>query len=435
MTVPSDTILARLTRLHPKRIDLSLGRIERLLAALGHPERDLPPVVHVAGTNGKGSTIACLRAIAEAAGLSTHVYISPHLVRFHERIRLAGTLIEEGALATLLEECERANGEAPITFFEITTAAAFLAFSRARADILLLEVGLGGRLDATNLVAAPALSVITPVSLDHQQFLGDTVAAVAGEKAGILKREVAAVIAPQTAEAAGVIAARAEAVGAPLHRHGREWTVQPTPTGLLYRSAAADWALPRPALPGAHQIANAGTACAAVEALAARFGWTPAHVAAGLARVEWPARLQRLVRGPLAAMMPEGWSLWLDGGHNPSAGAAIAAHMDAAGEMPWHLVIGMLTTKDAAGFLAPLVRRAASLSTIPVPGAEAGMDAGHLAQAARALGAEAHAFGNAAAAIRAIASRATADRAGRAGGRVLVCGSLYLAGAVLAENG
>lgn len=431
MTAPSDAILARLTRLHPKRIDLSLGRIERLLTALGHPERRLPPVVHVAGTNGKGSTIATLRAIAEAAGLRTHVYISPHLVRFHERIRLAGTLIEDGALAALLEECERANGEAPITFFEITTAAAFLAFSRARADILLLEVGLGGRLDATNLVEAPALSVITPVSLDHQAFLGDTLAAIASEKAGILKRGIPAVIAPQTAEAAGVIAARAAAVGAPLYRHGREWTAQPTPTGMVYRSATNEWALPRPALPGAHQVANAGTACAAAETLAGRFGWTPAHVAAGFARVEWPARLQRLVRGPLAAMMPAGWSLWLDGGHNPGAGEAIAAHMDASGEAPWHLVIGMLTTKDAAGFLAPLVRRAASLSTIPVPGAEASMDAGPLAQVARALGAEAHAFDSAAEAIRAIAGRATAHQAGR----VLVCGSLYLAGAVLAENG
>jgi dihydrofolate synthase/folylpolyglutamate synthase len=429
VTDSSGAILARLTRLHPKRIDLSLGRVERLLAALGHPERALPPVVHVAGTNGKGSTVATLRAIAEAAGLRAHVYVSPHLVRFHERIRLAGTLIEEGALAHLLEECERANGDSPITFFEITTAAAFLAFARTPADILLLEVGLGGRLDATNVVESPALAVITPVSLDHQQFLGDTVGAIAGEKSGILKRGIPCVVAPQVPEAAAAIAQRADIVNASLLRHGREWTVQPTPAGIVYRSAACTWNLPRPGLPGAHQIVNAGAAAAAAEALSPRFGFTPGHVAQGVARVEWPARLQRLTRGPLAEKMPAGWSLWLDGGHNPSAGEAISQHMDSEPDAPWHLVIGMLTTKDAPGFLAPLARRAASLSTVPVPGAEAGFEATALAEAARGAGAQARAYGSAAGAIGAILAAP-----GRPG-RILICGSLYLAGAVLAENG
>ncbi|MFN0042560.1 MAG: bifunctional folylpolyglutamate synthase/dihydrofolate synthase [Alphaproteobacteria bacterium] len=433
MNQPSDQILVRLARLHPKLIDLSLGRIERLLAALGHPERHVPPAIHVAGTNGKGSTLAYLRAIFEAAGLRAHVYTSPHLVRFHERIRVAGFPVAEDVLSALLEECERANGAAPITFFEITTAAAFLAFARTPADVLLLEVGLGGRLDATNVIV-PALCAITPVSLDHQHYLGDTLVAIAGEKAGILKRLVPAIVAHQEAGAGAVIEARARACDAPLRRHGREWTAQPTPSGMVYRSAAREWHLPAPALPGRHQIANAGLAAAIAEAVEPRFGLTAADVARGISTAQWPARMQRLRHGPLVNLLPPGSELWLDGGHNPAAGLAIAAMLDgagleSAGTPGFHLVIGMLATKDAGGFLAPLIGRAASLSTVAVPGSEASLDAKELAEHARALGATAEEADSVGGAVRRIAARA------RGPARVLICGSLYLAGSVLAENG
>src|SRR5437879_2763514 len=273
--VSSDRVLARLTQLHPKKIDLSLGRIERLLGALGNPHDALPPAIHLAGTNGKGSTVATLRACLEAAGYRVHVYTSPHLVRFHERIRLAGELIEEDSLLALLEECERANQDAPMTFFEITTAAAFLAFARVPADIVLLETGLGGRLDTTNVVRHPAVAAITPVSLDHQAFLGDTVAAIAREKAGILKPGVPAVIGPQPGDAAAVIMARAAAIAAPLHRWNVEWSCAsqlraypPPPAGegrvgadaMRYTGLRWNLDLPLPSLPGAHQVANAGVA-------------------------------------------------------------------------------------------------------------------------------------------------------------------------------
>src|SRR5579884_169620 len=289
----SDRVLARLMRLHPKRIDLSLGRIERLLAALGNPQDRLPPVVHVAGTNGKGSVVAALRACLEADGRRVHAYTSPHLVRFHERIRLAGTLIAEEALVALLEECERANGETPITFFEITTAAALLAFARTPADVVLLEVGLGGRLDATNVVRRPAATAITPISLDHQAFLGDTIAAIAGEKAGILKRGAPAIVAPQPPEAACVIAERAAAVGAPLYRWEREWRAWPANGGMRYEGRHWRLDLPPPSLFGPHQIVNAGTAIACLEHLTA-LPVSAAAIANGLRHIEWPARLQRL---------------------------------------------------------------------------------------------------------------------------------------------
>src|SRR4051794_27858294 len=248
----SDRVLTRLMRLHPKKIDLTLGRVERLLAALDNPQDRLPPVIHVAGTNGKGSTVAMLRACLEAAGYRAHVYTSPHLVRFHERIRLAGELIDEDALLAALDECERANGEEPITFFEITTAAAFLAFARIPADIVLFEVGLGGRLDATNVIPHPAATAITPISLDHQAFLGNTIAAIAGEKAGILKFAAPAVIGPQPDEAAAVIEARALAIGALLYRWGREWHCEAAGDGMRYEGEKWRLDLPLPSLPGAH---------------------------------------------------------------------------------------------------------------------------------------------------------------------------------------
>jgi dihydrofolate synthase / folylpolyglutamate synthase len=319
----SDRVLIRLMSLHPKKIDLTLGRVERLLAALGNPQDKLPPVIHVAGTNGKGSTVATMRACLEAAEYRVHAYTSPHLVRFHERIRIAGALIDEDALLAALDECERANRGAPITFFEITTAAAFLAFARAPADIVLLETGLGGRLDATNVIRHPATTAITPISLDHQAFLGDTIAAIAGEKAGILKQGAPAVIGPQPDEAAAVIESRALAIGAPLYRWHREWRCEAFGPGMRYEGEKWRLDLPPSSLPGAHQIGNAGIALACLERLDG-FSLSQEALAAGLRRIDWPARMQRLTRGPLAEILPPGWEAWLDGGHNPGAGQVLA---------------------------------------------------------------------------------------------------------------
>jgi dihydrofolate synthase/folylpolyglutamate synthase len=427
----SDVVLDRLSRLHPKKIDLSLGRIERLLAGLGHPERKLAPVVHVAGTNGKGSTVAAMRACLEAAGYRVHVYTSPHLVRFHERIRLNGSPIEEGVLIELLEECERANAGGPITYFEITTAAALLAFARTPADAVLLEVGLGGRLDTTNVVPRPAVTAITPISLDHQAFLGDTITLIAAEKAGILKPGVPAVIAPQPDDAEAVIEARAAAVAAPLSRWAREWRCVEAGEGMRFEGLRWRLDLPRPSLIGAHQIVNTGTALACLEQLVG-FTLPPAAIAAGLRRIEWPARMQRLTRGPLVEGLPAGSELWLDGGHNPGAGevlANVAAGWRGDGR-PWplDLVVGMLKTKDATGFLAPLAPYARSLAAVTIPGEENPHPASEIMASARALGIAAHEAPSVEAAIREIA--ATAQSA-----RVLICGSLHLAGVVLAQNG
>jgi dihydrofolate synthase / folylpolyglutamate synthase len=435
MTAPPamEDMLARLGGLHPKRIDtvdantLSLDRIERLLAALGNPQDQLPPVVHVAGTNGKGSTVATMRACLEAAGYRAHVFTSPHLVRFNERIRVAGELIENEALVALLDECERANAGQPITFFEVATCAAFLAFSRAPADVALLEVGLGGRLDTTNVVRRPAVTAITPVSLDHQAFLGPTVAAIAGEKAGILKPGVPAVIGPQTEEAETVIEARAAALGTPLYRCDKEWRCRRSGGEMRYEGPRWRMDLPLPSLPGAHQIANAGTAIACLEQLSG-IPVAPAAIAKGLRQIDWPGRLQRLRRGPLLAVLPAGWELWLDGGHNPSAGQALAEMAEGWQDRPLDLVVGMLNTKDAGGFLAPLAPYLRSLYAVTIPGEENPHPAAEIADAARRLGIETREAASVDAALREIAAKP-------GGARVLICGSLHLAGWVLAENG
>ncbi|MHA7060865.1 bifunctional folylpolyglutamate synthase/dihydrofolate synthase [Azospirillum argentinense] len=425
----ADPVLDRLKGLHPKVIDLSLDRVHRLLAALGHPERRLPPVVHVAGTNGKGSTLAFLRAMLEAAGLRVHVYTSPHLVRFHERIRLAGTLIDDDRLAALLEECEAANGGGPITFFEVTTVAALLAFAREPADVVLLETGLGGRLDATNVVDRPAVTAITRISYDHRQFLGDTLEAIAGEKAGIFKPGVPAVIYPQPAEeAARTLAIRAETVGAPVPG----WSVTPTEGGFRFESDRRRIELPLPGLAGAHQILNAGVALACLDHLPVKVG--DAAVRRGLAAVEWPARLQRLTRGPLAEALPAGWDLWLDGGHNDSAGEVLAIQAARWAEeepkRPLLLVYGMLASKEPREFLGPLAPFVTVARTVAIPGEEASLPAEDTAAATRACG-----IADSAAA--ADVGSALEDLTGRVDGpaRVLICGSLYLAGTVLAENG
>jgi dihydrofolate synthase / folylpolyglutamate synthase len=425
-TAASDRVLERLSRLHPKLIDLSLGRIERLLGALDNPHEKLPPVVHVAGTNGKGSIVAMLRACLEAGGYRVHAYISPHLVRFHERIRLAGRLIEEEALIALLEECERANGGEPITYFEITTAAAFLAFARTSADVVLLETGLGGRLDATNVVRRPAATAITPISLDHQAFLGDTIAQIAGEKAGILKPGVPAVIGPQPAEAEAVIEARAVVLGAPLSRWRQEWRCEAADAGMRFAGERWQLDLPRPSLVGAHQIANAGAAIACLEQLR-DLPVAAGAVAAGLRHIEWPARMQRLTHGPLVETMPAGWELWLDGGHNPGAGAVLADFVAGWHDRPLYLVVGMLNTKDSAGFLAPLAPYAKALTAVTIPDEQNPLPAEAIVAAARSVGIDAATAPSVAAALARFVLDST-------GGRVLICGSLHLAGTVLAGN-
>ena len=424
-------ILERLTRLHPRVIDLSLGRIERLLGRLGDPHLKLAPVVHVAGTNGKGSVIAYLRAALEASGRRVHVYTSPHLVRFNERIRIGGEIVGDAELSALLEECETANAAEPITFFEITTAAAFLAFARAPADVVLLETGLGGRLDATNLIPRPAACAITPVSMDHQHYLGDTLALIAGEKAGILKAGVSCAVAAQHPEAKDAIESRARAVGAPLFAEGRDWTMTRRENGLEYADDRERLALPLPVLPGAHQTANAGVAVAVLSLLARTGIATPANaIARGLTDAQWPARLQRLRRGPLVDRLPRGWELWLDGGHNPAAGEALALEAARWAEArPVHLVFGMINTKDIAGFLAPLAPHVRSVRALAIPNEANAVPAEKLVDAARGLGIQAEIAADAATAIEILGARESGPA------RVLICGSLYLAGTVLADNG
>lgn len=427
----TDLILASLKRLHPRLIDLSLARIERLLARLGHPERRLPPVVHIAGTNGKGSLLAYLRAILEAAGYRVHAYSSPHLVRFNERIYLAGRNIEDALLHETLAECERINAEEPITLFEITTAAAFLAFLRVPADVLILETGLGGRLDATNVVASPALTALTPVSFDHMQHLGNTLAAIAAEKAGILKPGISAVVGPQLDEASAVFVRRAAEVDAMLYRWGREWTITATDNGMVFRGAGIALELPRPNLIGGHQIDNAGTAVACIERLRG-FTVTDRAVRDGLTRAHWPARMQRLVAGPLVDALPRDWELWLDGGHNELAGRIIADMAYAWAKRdgrPLHLIFGMINTKQPAEFLRALAPVATTLHAVTIPGEENAIPAADLAQHARALNIRAVTAPSVTEALAAIRN----DE--RSPARVLICGSLYLAGHILTDNG
>ncbi|RRH78024.1 bifunctional folylpolyglutamate synthase/dihydrofolate synthase [Falsigemmobacter faecalis] len=419
----SEDLLARLMSLHPKVIDLSLDRMQVLLDKLGNPERRLPPVIHIAGTNGKGSTQAMIRAGLEAAGKKVHAYTSPHLARFHERIRVAGELISEPDLAELLAEVERVNAGDPITFFEITTCTGFLAFSRIPADYLLLEVGLGGRFDATNVITDPALCVITPVSLDHQMYLGETVGLIATEKAGILKRRVPAIIGPQTSEGLEAIEAVAERLHAPLMVANRDWQSWSERGRLICQDERGLLDLPLPNLPGPHQIENAGAAIAALRHL----GFDEAACEAAVTTAFWPARMQRLKTGPLVDLA-QGAELWLDGGHNPAAGSALAGTLAALPKRPTHAICGMLNTKDIGGFLRPLVPHLSSLHAVSIPGETATLPASDTAAAARAEGLEALEAASVTEALRDILARDP-------GARVVICGSLYLAGSILRENG
>ncbi|GGD37205.1 bifunctional folylpolyglutamate synthase/dihydrofolate synthase [Sinisalibacter lacisalsi] len=419
----SDVILDRMMSLHPKVIDLTLDRVWRLLEAVGHPERRLPPVVHIAGTNGKGSTLAMIRAGIEGGGLTAHAYTSPHLARFHERIRLAGNLISEDHLAQVLDRCETANGGESITYFEITTVAALLAFAETPADYTLLEVGLGGRLDATNVIKKPAITVITPVSIDHTQFLGDTIEKIAFEKAGIIKPGVPVVVGPQQEAALEVIERQAARLGAPVLAHGQHWQVWEERGRLVFQDESGLVDLPRPALIGDHQVQNAGAALAALRAL----GFEEAACEAAMRDATWPARMQRLRSGPLVVAAGAA-ELWLDGGHNPAAGEMLARVLETMPPRPTHLVCGMLNTKDVAGFMRPLAGQAVSLTAVSIPGEAATLSAEETARIATDTGHHSRTAADLGQAIAAI----TAEEPNA---RILICGSLYLAGRVLRENG
>ena len=432
----SNAILQRLLNLHPREIDLSLVRIEELMASLGHPERRLPPTIHVAGTNGKGSTTAFMRAMLEAAGKRVHVYTSPHLVRFHERIRLAspdgGGFVDEDELAEALIQVEKINDGRPITQFEITTAAAFELFARIPADILLLEVGLGGRLDATNVVTAPLATVITPIAIDHEKFLGNTIEAIAFEKAGILKRDRPAIIAPQSPAALAVIDKQAALKGAKLFVSKRDWIVHSENGRLVFQDEDGLLDLPSPRLAGRHQFANAGTAIATLRQAGLQVP-TPA-LEAGLINVEWPARLQRMTSGTLGARAGADAEIWLDSGHNPSAGIAIAeamADLEERATRPLFLISAMLTSKEPIGFFRPFAGLVRKVYTVPVPSSTASRDPSELAKAATTAGLSAEPVANVETAIEQIAT----DLQDAGPCRILICGSLYLAGSVLAANG
>lgn len=421
-TLPSDAILDRMMTLHPKVIDLTLDRVHRLLGLLGHPEQAIPPAIHIAGTNGKGSTQAMIRAGLEAAGKKVHAYTSPHLARFHERIRLAGSLISEPALAALLDECVARNGPGEITFFEITTCAAFLAFARTPADWTLLEVGLGGRLDATNVIT-PRLSIITSVSMDHESFLGDTLAKIASEKAGIIKRGIPVILGPQTDEGLQVMETTAARLGAPILAHGQHWQAWEERGRLIYQDENGLLDLPLPNLPGPHQIQNAGAAITALRFL----GFDEAACEAAVTRAEWPARMQRLRHGPLIDLAPRA-ELWLDGGHNPAGGEAVSATLSRMPARETHLICGMLNTKDVTGYMRPLAPHAARLHAVSIPGEKNTLPAESTRDAARSAGIDATTAPSVAEAVASIAAR-------NPEARILICGSLYLAGTILRENG
>ena len=408
--------------LHPKVIDLTLDRMWRLLENLGNPQNDLPAVIHIAGTNGKGSTQAMIRAGLEAAGKKVHAYTSPHLARFHERIRLAGALIDEDHLTEILDECYAKNGGETITYFEITTAAAILAMARTPADYTLLEVGLGGRLDATNVIDQPLLSIITPISIDHEQFLGNTLTKIAGEKAGIIKRRCPVIVAPQPEEAMDVIEATAERYHAQIIAQGQHWLIDTERDGLMFQDETGVVQLPRPNLPGDHQIENAGTAVAALRQL----GFTDEVCEAAVSQAHWPARMQKLNTGPIIDSAAHA-EIWLDGGHNPAAGQAIGHHLGTLSKRPTYLICGMLNTKDISGYLDPIASHVEKLIAVSIPGEMNTLPAADTAAAARDAGMQAETADDVLRATREIVKNDP-------NARILICGSLYLAGNILRNH-
>lgn len=431
----SEDMLQRFLGLHPRKIDLSLGRTFDLLAKLGHPERKLPPVIHVAGTNGKGSTVALMRAMIEAGGKTAHVYTSPHLVRFHERIRLGapgrGRLVSEEELVEAFERCETANAGAAITMFEITTVAALLLFSEHPADYLLLEVGLGGRYDATNVIDRPLASVVTPVSFDHPEFLGSSLAEIASAKAGIIKPETPAFIGKQDGEAMREMEREARRARTTLCVADRDYFAREENGRLVYEDAMGLLDLPLPRLPGRHQIDNAALAVACLRHVAPDLPISA--IEQGLLRAEWPARLQRLTRGALVARAPLGAELWLDGGHNEAGGRVLAQAMGEFEERnpkPLVLICGSLATKDTAGFLAHFTGLAQELLALPIHGEHAARSAADISALAQAAQIPAASCETIEQALDLLAARDWPEAP-----RILICGSLYLAGEMLAANG
>ncbi|UOM33403.1 folylpolyglutamate synthase/dihydrofolate synthase family protein [Acuticoccus sp. I52.16.1] len=429
-------LLERISALHPKRIDLSLGRLERLLERLGNPEARLPPVIHIAGTNGKGSVSAMLRAMLEADGKRVHVYTSPHLVSFNERIRLGaeggGRLVGDDVLTDALERAEAANGGEPITFFEITTAAAFLLFAEMPADALVLETGLGGRLDATNMVERPIASVLTTIGIDHVGFLGPTLGEITMEKAGIIKPGVPVICAPQKDEVTAVVERQAGIVRAPLHLGGMDWTVAQENGRLVYQDENGLVDLPLPRLPGRHQTVNAGVAIATARTTGIID--RPASLEAGMTTVDWPGRMHRLTRGRIVDWAPADADIWLDGGHNADAGEVVAAalaDLEDRVSRPLFLIAGMLTTKDPAGYFQHFAGLARHVFTVGVPTSDASIAPAALAEAAVAAGLSAEPVTSVRTALRLLAENWRYEPPPR----IVICGSLYLVGDVLAQNG
>ena len=442
MTAPivsqADAEIEKLMGLHPKGYDLSLDRIRRLLEVLGNPHLKLPPVIHVAGTNGKGSASAFCRALLEAQGLSVHVHTSPHLVRWHERYRIGvkggpGQIVDDELFADALRRVAEANGGKPITVFEILTAVTFILFSEQPADVVVLEVGLGGRFDATNVVEKPAVCIIQPISLDHQAYLGDRVELIAAEKAGIMKRGVPVVIGHQEFDGAkDVLIGTAERLGCPLTVFAQDFLAYEEFGRLVYQDEFGLMDLPLPRLPGRHQIGNAATAIRAVKA--AGYSVTEEIAEKAMLSVEWPGRLQRLTEGRLVERAPAGAEIWLDGGHNPGAGEVIAeamASMEERQARPLHLVIGMINTKDPIGFFRAFVDIAHNVYTVPITGSDVGLDPVALAQSAAEAGLKALPMESLGQALNAIRERSEDG----VPPRIMIGGSLYLAGNVLAENG
>ena len=425
----TDEVLKRLEKLHPKIIDLSLGRILNLLAKLGNPHDCLPLVIHVAGTNGKGSTVAFMRAILEHKGFKVHTYTSPHLVRFNERIRINGSLIDEAELLELLEEVEAVNQNEPITLFEITTAVAMVAFARKKADVLLLETGLGGRVDATNVVAKPAVTILTPIAMDHESYLGDTLEKIAGEKIPIIKPKAKAVIARQEKNIDKLIISHCQKVGAELFRCGYEWFYEITENGFDYQSKEQKLSLPLPVLRGNHQVHNASVAIAALEALADydnKFAVSSYDIAQGISNAKWLARLQRIERGRLLNLISSKTTLWLDGGHNPSAGEVLNEFWQGK---EVYVIMAMLKTKDAKGFLSYLTKFAKKFFITEIPNNENSTPALELLEITKKLG-----FNDVVICDDYKDALKLCSEKNKEPANILICGSLYLAGKVLEEN-